>query len=275
MRLMHIGRTQSFGLRGALLATLSLGVLFATGAHADALSDLRTTLAALDGDSPIQATLDVKSTVVNKKENGGKPESAEARLDIQAGDGLSLHVQQTTLQQAATELAAAATNTDHPTPMVGLLNRHLEPITIAHLVSEGPNLLRLLGPATTATVKSTTLWGKPVHELEVSLPKPKSSNFKLKDFSDTLSVWMDTKGVPIAAAEQTHGKGCLLFLCMDVTESSSYALEVVAGRLVATTLTTDQKQNGLGQDSDTHITYTLQVQQAANTAAPAAISKPD
>lgn len=254
-----------------------LAALFAANARADGLSDLRAKLASLDGQTPIHATLTVKTSTTSKKENGGKPQTAEARFDIQVNDGLSLHVSQNTLHQAATELAAATTNADVPTPTVALLNRSVDAMTLAHLLNEGPNLLRKLAPATTATAKSTSLWGHSAREITVTLPAPQSSEIKLKDFSDQFSIWLDAGGVPIAASEQTQGKGCMLFLCMDVTESASYTLQVVDRRLVATSLSTEHKQSGLGQDSDTHVIYTLQVQGApapAKTLPPAAVSKP-
>lgn len=237
-----------------------LAALFAANAHADALSDLRAALAGLDGQAPVHATLELKSTTVNKKENGGKPQSAEAQLDVEAGDGLSVHVEQGTLRQAATELAAATTNAGHPTPTVALLNRSVDPLVLEHLLAEGPNLLRKLAPATAASKKSTTLWGRPAREITVTLPAPKSSEFKLRDFSDEFSIWLGADGVPVAATEQTQGKGCMLFLCMQVAESTSYTLQVVAKRLIATRLTVEHKQSGLGQDSDTHTTYVLQIQ---------------
>lgn len=260
-----------------LLVAPCVALLLAAGAHADALSDLRATLAGLDGHTPIQATLDVKLTTTSKKENGGKPVSAETRLEIRAGDGLSVHIAQATLQQAATEAAAVATNADHPAPTVALLNNGVDPVTLEHLVSEAPNLLRVLAPATTASVKSTTLWGQPVRELSVTLPQPKSANVTLKDYSDVLALWLDAQGIPLASSEQTRFKACLLFLCAHTASSANKTLQVVNGRLVATRQTTDQQLSGLGQDSDTQTLYTLQIQPApaaATTAPPAAVSKP-
>lgn len=256
MRKSRIGGRASSALAAAWMLP---AMLLVTNAQADALSDLRAKLASLDGQAPLQAVLTVKTTTLSKKENGGKPETAEAQLDIQVGNGLSVKVTQATLQQAATELAAAATNADRPTPVVSLLHGSVDALTLAHLLAEGPNLLRKLTPATTATVKSTTLWGQPAQEVTVALPAPKSSEIKLKDFSDMFSIWLDGDGVPIAAAEQTQGKGCMLFLCMHVQKSASYTLQVVGNRLVATGLSIEHKQSGLGQDSDTHTSYTLQI----------------
>ncbi|MGH8278046.1 MAG: hypothetical protein ACRETQ_00545 [Gammaproteobacteria bacterium] len=250
-------------------------LILCASARADALGDLRAKLASLDGRAPIQATLTVETTTVSKKENAGKPQTAQARLELRAGDGLSVHVDAATLQQAATELAAATTNATHPTPALSLLRSSVDPVTLAELLSEGPHLLRKLSPATAATVTATTLWGKPAQELTVSLPAPKSSDIKLKDFSDSFSIWLDTGGVPLAASEQTQGKGCFLFLCMRVAESASYTFEVAGGRLLASKLSTEHKQSGLGQDSDTHTVYTLEVQSPAGSTARAGIRRQD
>ena len=271
------GRPTAPRITTTLLATSCIALLLAAGAHADALSDLRATLATLQGHAPIQATLDVKLTTTSKKQNSDKPVSANARLKIQAGDGLSVHIAQVTLQQAATEAAAAATNADHPAPTVALLNNGMNPATLDHLVSEAPNFLRVLALATAVSVKSTTLWGEPVRELSVTLPKPKSANLTLKDYSDVLTLWLDAQGILVASSEQTKFKACLLFLCAHTASSASKTLQVANGRLVATRQTTDQQLNGLGQDSDTQTVYTLQIQPApaaATSTPPTAVSKP-
>ena len=245
---------------------LVAGLAPQTATCADALSDLRATLSSLSSQAPLAATLDVKSSTTSKKENDGKPELAEAHLDIQAGDGLSVHIDKTTLQQADTELQAAVGDADYPTPTAELLGNSVDALTIEHLVSRGPALLRMLASATAATASSTTLWGQPARELVIPLPPPKSKNVSLKDYQRTVSVWLDAAGLPLAYSDHTQFKACLLFFCATADNTESDRLEVVNGRLVAAMTTRDRKMSGLGQDSDTHIVYLLNVK----TASPAA-----
>ncbi|MDE2139978.1 MAG: hypothetical protein KGJ17_05670 [Gammaproteobacteria bacterium] len=245
-----------------LVAGLGLG----SAVHADALSDLRMTLSKLSSQAPLQATLDVKSSTTSKKENGGKPELAEAHFAVQVGDGLSVHVGKTTLHLADTELQAAVGDADYPTPTAELLGNSVDPLTIEHLVARGPALLRLLASATAATASSTSLWGQPARELVIQLPPPKSKNVSLKDYQRTVSVWLDAAGMPLAYSDHTQFKACLLFFCATADNTESDRLEVVNGRLVASMTTRDRKMSGLGQDSDTHIVYLLNVK----TASPAA-----
>ncbi|MDE2071056.1 MAG: hypothetical protein KGJ04_07330 [Gammaproteobacteria bacterium] len=257
-------------------ATLLLaGLAPETAARADALNDLRTTLSKLSSQAPLQATLDVKSSTTSKKENGGKPELAEAHFTIQVGDGLSVHVGNTTLQLADTELQAAVGDADYPTPTAELLGNSVDPLTIEHLVARGPALLRLLASATVAAASSTTLWGQPARELVIQLPPPKSKNVSLKDYQRTVSVWLDAAGVPRAYSDHTQFKACLLFFCATADNTESDRLEVVNGRLVASMTTRDRKMSGLGQDSDTHIVYLLNVRTVSPAAGTAeSISKP-
>lgn len=254
---------------------LAGGLAWGAGARADALADLRTTLTKLSSQSTVEAGVDVKSSTTNKKENGGKPEVAAAHFDLRVdGSGLSLHLSQTSLQQADAELQAAVGNADYPTPTATLLSNQTDPLSIEHLFSRGPDLLRLLANASTATVSETTLWGQPAQQLVMQLPPPKSKNVSLKDYQRTVSVWLDEAGTPLAFTDHSQFKACLLFFCATADKTESDRLEVVNGRLVAATATLDQKQSGLGQDSDTHLAYTLNVKAAspaAGTAEPKSI----
>ncbi|HKV97652.1 MAG TPA: hypothetical protein VJR90_09205 [Gammaproteobacteria bacterium] len=241
---------------------LAAGIAPEIAAHADALSDLRTTLSKLSDQSPLEATVDVKWSNVNKKENSGKPQSATVLFDIELGSGLRMHFSSASLQQADTELQAAIGDADHPTPTVALLGNDVDPLTMEHLLTRGPALLRLLANASAATVSETTLWGQPARELLVQLPQPKSKDVSLKDYQRTVSIWLNADGVPLAFTDHSQFKACLLFLCATTDSTESDRLDVVNGRLVATLVSRDQKLSGLGQNTDSHIVYTLIVQAA-------------
>lgn len=245
-------------------AVLTPTLLVAPAAHADALGELRATLSKLPAPANLNARLTVTSTTTSKNVNGGKPVSGEAHIEIQADPGLSLHFAPALLAQAYAESRATQTNADAPTPTLSLLHNALQPLHVADLIEAGRYLLTAMAGATTATAKSTTLYGAPVRELTMSLPQPKSadSKVKLKDFSDQVSVWLDAEGMPVAYSEASGGEGCMLFLCIHADEQQSARFAVIGGCLVMTARTTERKQSGLGQDSDTRSVYTLAVQHA-------------
>lgn len=261
-----------------VLAIVTTGVVPLISAQADALSDLRTTLQGLNAHTVINGVLDVQSDVTRGKADSAKQHSAHLQLNIQASDGLGIQLSPALLQQVAAEKAAHAANPDHPAPTADLLDQ-TGPGQIENVVSVAPMLLRLLASAESLSVKPAQLYGQPVQELSVKLPPPvsKSDSSNLKDYTSTASVSLNSKGVPLAYAYSMQGKFCKFFLCVTVSQSENATLQVVAGRLVAVTLTQENKQSGLGQDSDTRTLYTLQIQGASAPAqtAPTAVSKPN
>lgn len=249
-----------------------------TNAHADVLTDLRTTLQALDTHTNINGVLDVQTQVTHGKADSTKQHSAGLQLNIQAGDGLTMQLSPGLLQQVAAEKAAHAADPNHPAPTADLLNQ-TGPWQIENIVSVAPMLLRMLANAESPNIKPAQLYGQPVQELSVKLPPPvsKSDASNLKDYASTVSVWLGVKGVPLAYAYSMQGKFCKFFLCVTVSQSESGPLRVIDGRLVAMTMIQENKQSGLGQDSDTRTVYTLQIQgtPAPIQTAPAAVSKPN
>lgn len=248
-------------------------------ARADALTDLRTTLRGLDAPTRINAVLDVQAQMTRGKGDSAKQHSAHLQLNIQASDGLGIQLSPALLQQVAAEKAAHAADPDHPAPTADLLDQ-TGPWQIENIVSVAPMLLRVLAGAESLSVKPSQLYGQSVQELSMKLPPPvsKSDSSNLKDYASTASVWLNSKGVPLAYAYSMHGKFCKFFLCVTVSQNQSGSLQVIDARLVAMTTIQENKQSGLGQDSDTHTVYTLQIQPApatATTSAPAALSKPD
>lgn len=264
-----------------LVSVLVLAVISASpwiSARADALTDLRTTLQGLNAPATINAVLDVQSDATRGKGDSAKRHSAHLQLNIQASDALGLQLSPALLQQVAAEKAAHATDPDHPAPTADLLDQ-TGPWQIENMVSVAPMLVRLLAGAESLSVKPAQLYGQPAQELSVKLPPPvaKSDSSNLKDYASTASVWVNPKGVPLAYAYFMQGKFCKFFLCVTVSQSESGSLQVLDGRLVAMTMIQENKQSGLGQDSDTHTVYTLQIQgtSAPIRTAPAAVSKPN
>ncbi|MGH8283344.1 MAG: hypothetical protein ACRESE_05805, partial [Gammaproteobacteria bacterium] len=250
-----------FALSGILLGLVMLGTCVAGSAHADTLTNLRTTLKGLESQAAIKGVLDVRSIVTNGKSDSSKPRSAHLQLDIHAGDGLSVNLSPALLQQISAEQAAHAADPSHAAPTADLLSS-IGPMQIEHMASAAPALLRTLEGANSPIIKPTVLEGEPVQELSLNLPLQASKKEKssVKDFQDKLLLWLNSKGVPQAYQETVHAKFCKFFLCVTVDNIHSGWLQVIDGRLVTVKLTREQKQSGLGQDSDTRTVYNLHLQ---------------
>ncbi|MGH8293618.1 MAG: hypothetical protein ACRESA_09135 [Gammaproteobacteria bacterium] len=264
----------------SVLALVATGAAPLASAHADTLTELRSTLQGLNAHTVINGVLDVQSDVTRGKADAAKQHAAHLQLQIQAGAGLGIQLSPALLQHVTAEKAAHAADPNHPAPTADLLDQ-TGPWQIENIVSVAPMLLRLLAGAESPHVKPAQLYGQPVQELSVKLPPPvsKTDSSNLKDYASTATVWLDSKGIPLAYGYSRQGKFCKFFLCVTVSQSESGSLQVIDRRLVAMTMIQENKQSGLGQDSDTHAIYTLQVSplpaNTTRTAAPAAVSKPD
>jgi len=239
-------------------------------AHADALTDLRTTLQSLNANTQITGTLDVQSTKVTQKVDKGKSREVEQRppaelnFDINTGDGLGIHLSQALLQQVNAEQQAHADDPEKPTPITDLL-RDADPMQVEHIVSAAPMLLHELDGAKSPTVTSAQLDGSPVQVLTVTVPlkvsKKDSSN--VKDYQGVMTIWINAQGMPLAYQQTFHAKFCKFLFCVTVDEVRNGKLQAYDGRLVAMSYTDEHKQSGMGQDMDTKTTYTLSMNDAS------------
>ncbi|MGH8371008.1 MAG: hypothetical protein ACRESC_08505, partial [Gammaproteobacteria bacterium] len=192
-------------------------------ARADELSDLHATLQNLNANTEIKGTLDVQSIKVNPKKDDdeGKDDKqkppAQLQLEIDAGNGLSMHLAPALLQQIDVEQQANADDPEKSTPTADLL-RSVGLMEVERMVSAAPGLLRGLKGAESVTSTQTQLDGASVQELSMAVPlnasKKDSSN--ISDYRGTMSVWLDAKGTPLAYRQTFHAKFCKFFLCMSV-----------------------------------------------------------
>ena len=240
---------------------LLLLTLVGTSAQADALTDLTAKLKTLTIPAPVKGTLDASYDEFDAKGVADKTKSARFRLEVDGSDGLQMHLSPELVQALSAEETANAADPDKPTPNMDLL-REMNPLRIEHMLSAAPTLLRDLDGATGPVTKPAKLGAEEVTQLTVSLPfrAPKKDSDAAKDWQDTLTVWLDSQGMPLQFEDKVHGKFCKFFLCVTVDETYSDALRVIGGRLVATAMTLEHQQSGLGQDAHTKTTATLQLQ---------------
>jgi hypothetical protein len=254
-------------LSGILVAVLAV---YMSGAEADSLSDLRTVLQGLDAGTAIHGTLEVQSIKLNpkqddKQKNAKQTPPAQLQLAIDAGEGLGIHLSPALLQRIDAEQQANADDPEKLTPTVDLL-RGVGPMEIERVVSAAPGLLRALEGAEGVASKQAELDGAPVQELSMKLPfkASKKQRSDISDYKGSMTIWLDAKGVPLAYRQTFHGKFCKFFLCVTVDETRDGKLQIVAGRLIATSYIDESKQSGLGQDGDSKTIYSLNLESTPN-----------
>lgn len=243
-----------------ILAAL-LSITAMVPAQADTLSGLTTTLKGLQADTALKGVLRVQSQSVRDGEDPKNPDNAHTELDIVAGDGLSIHMDEVLLKQINAEEARNAADPNQREPTVDLL-RSMGPTRIGHMVSAATALLTTLDGATDPVTKPVLLDGVALTQLSVHLPMRLSDKDRdsAKDYQDTASIWLDAQGKPVQFQETAHVKFCKFFLCVSVDRRQTLVLRVLSGCLVTVSDTEELKQSGLGQGSNTHTTATLQLQ---------------
>lgn len=243
-------------MRAFTLATLlALGAV--TPLHAEALADLRTALARLQGGDAISAGLEIKQSV--RDSAGQKPSAGQVKLNLQSGaQGLQLIFPPELMQQAEREAQAHTANPELPTPL-GELLAVVTPTRAAQLLGSAPGLLRSLDGATVKESRGDALDGKPAQLLVLDVPGHLSAKQKddLKHFEGQLKLWLDADGTPLASEETYKFNGRKLLIGFEGSESSNTRYAVSAGRLVAKTRTSRSSFKGFGEDNETVTTSTL------------------
>lgn len=255
------------GWRRYRAAIIMLGGLFAATAHADALADLRATLARLQGSAPIAGSLTI--TQQSRDGEGARAMRSQATLmlDVASARGLRIHVPAPALATAARERAAAQADPERPTPTADLLAA-VGSVQVMRMLDAATNLQLALADARLLKDTVATLDGGPVRELTFDLPlrASKRNRSKVKHYRSTLSLWLSPQGVPLAYITNTDTEAGWLFLDFTLKRIESVRLAVTDGRLVATRLDLNQRTSGLGEHGATRTSYVLTLQPVPSAA---------
>ena len=264
------------GWRCCRTAIITLGCLVAATAHADALGDLRATLARLQGSAPVAGSLTITQHTRDGKGAKARRSEATLTLDVASAKGLRIRVPAPALATAARERTAAQADPERPTPTADLLSA-IGSVQVLRMLDVAANLQLSLADAKLLKDTPTTLDGAPAQELTFDLPLrvSKSDRSKVKHYRSTLLLWLSPQGTPLAYITNTDTEAGWLFLDFTMKRNESVRLAVTAGRLIATRLDLDQQTSGLGQHGATRTTYVLTLQAAPpSNAAPAATQVP-
>ncbi len=232
-------------LRGIAL----LGLLFAGGARADALSDLVTVLTALEGRDPIEAHLDYEITQ-SRGDEGEKAEHETGRvsLDASAGaDGLRVNWPRDLLETTRRE--ALDTGDDPKRPTTRALSEVAVP-DIDLVLHAAPRLRALLAQSRLERVEDTTWDERPAHLLNLTVtPRvPTRERKYVKELGAKARVWVGADGVPLAATIDTHVKGrAMLVITFESTSHERFRFARHGDRLIAVEHEQANQSTGAGE----------------------------
>ena len=232
---------------------LALLVLTPFSANADALTDLRSTLAQLGATTPVHGTFEVTSTNTNSEED--KPSEGKASAGFEIGDGgLRIVYPKPILMQANQEARGEAIDPERQTPARAGIGR-IHALDLAELLDSAAALNIELLNAQLIESKTAMYRGKPARLLVLKLsPKlSKASGKHVKKIDATLSVWLGDDAVPIAAERSIVVKASFMLMSFTSDQKQSWTYTRAGDRLVATSSDETQKADGMGQHNVSHV----------------------
>lgn len=245
------------GKLSGLLAICS--VLASASAQADALADLRVTLAGLRGSDPIAASLGIEQTGKRGDREAPKVSTGKAELDARLDEtGLQIAFSTATMARFDAEADARTANPEASTPLGDLL-RESTPTRIAGVLSYAAPLLRKLEQATLKEDRVDTRDGRSLRLLVLDTPPNLSAKDKdsMKEFSGVLKIWLDEAGYPVAIDQRQTFSGRRMLISFNGGNTESVSLRRQGDRLLATRQERQQTFSGFGESSDTLTSITL------------------
>lgn len=230
-------------------------------AHADALTDLRATLARLPGTSALSARVQVQG----ERRGGGDTTKVAGSVQVDDGPGgLKLaYPAELMARLLAQQRAAAATPADQSPPRdtAAATLSELEPVALRPLIHAGAALAATLERAQCGPVKDSTWADKPARLLACTLRRPAMNERErgyVKQHEGKLDIWLAADGTPLATrrSETVSGRAFVV-VSFEQQSSQETSYAVVGDRLVATRLTQRQSGSGAGEKGDSQTVWTL------------------
>ena len=229
-------------------------------ARADALTDLRATLAQLTATTAVHGSFEVTSTENNSEEE--QPSEGKVTVGFEAdASGLRVVYPKAMLSQAAQEARREATDPDGQTPVRSGASR-VRALQLADLLDAAASLNTELITAQLTEVKTSTLQGKPARLLVLKLnPKlSKGSSKHVKKLEGSMSVWLGSDGVPLAAEQTVYIKASFMLMSFEQNQKESWTFTHTGDRLVATHYEETQKSDGMGQHGTSRVEQTVRLE---------------
>lgn len=233
---------------------LALVFLFACAVvRADALSDLKLALAAVQTDSPLGATVAFESS---RLQPDGEPgDRRMLALTIADGpDGFRVGWPRDVLIEAmshATEQPEGGAGRRSRREAVGSLGA----MDLFEYVNAAGPLSEVLGYAELVGEAPDTWKGRPARRLALKLNPPFGAQERkyIKELTAEATLWLDEDGWPLAAERRLRVKGrAFLVITFEQSESENYEFARIAGRLVTVRHEKTSQGSGGGESGGRH-----------------------
>jgi hypothetical protein len=228
--------------------------------RADALAELKSALAHLNGQEPVRVSVDYQFW--SRQGEDKTPIISEGRSAAfveENPQGLKMSWSRALLQAAAQEAKAQALDPEKRASTRRAIEA-LKAVEVSDYLNGAPELLRTLEQGQLLEDKAEAWQGKPARLLSFKLtPKLSKQNQKyVKELEATAKVWVGTDGMPLAAETQLRMKGrALVVISFEQKEQEFFAFQRVGNRLMVIHHTKESSGSGGGEKGQTKTMVTL------------------
>ena len=236
-------------------------VLSATGAHADGLTDLKTALTRLQGQTPLKAVLEISRS--SRQGEGKELEESVSKATVTLEDGargLQVLYGKDLLARVEAEANAKEKDAKAKTPTLSAMGDigagELRPMILA-----AGTLARRMEKAVFKSEEVQAYAGKPARLLSFEFPLeslPEKDRKYIKQYEGSLDIWIAADGTPLASHSKDKVSGrAFVVISFESNNDEQSVYSVVGQRLVMVRKETRSSGSGAGEKGESHVTKTL------------------
>lgn len=249
--------------RAVLVSSLFLSLLSAN-ACADGLSDLKSALVRLQGQTPLKATVEARTWNRQGDSKDVEETAGHAVVSLEDGArGLQVLYSKEMLTKLEAEERLKEKDSKAKTPTLSALSE-VNSSALRPMLFAASSLSRIMEKANFKGERNDAYNGKParVISFELSMDKiPERDRKYMKKFEGSLDVWISADGTPLASrsSQNIHGRAFLV-VSFDLKNEEEWVYGVVGDRLVAVKKENKNSGSGMGEKGEGKVVKTLQIQ---------------
>jgi hypothetical protein len=217
---------------------------------ADTLSDLKGTLARLNGQEPVKASVDYQFWSRQGDEKKPVVTEGKATTLVEEGpQGLKLSWSRGILQAAAQEAKAQAMDPEKSTPIRRAIEA-MKAVEVSDYLNGAEDLLRTLEQSQLLEEKAEAWQGKPARLLQLKFSPRMGQQQRryIKEMNATVKVWVGVDGLPLAAVSQVNMKGrALLVVSFEQQQKEEFHFARAGNRLLVVHHAKENNGSGGGE----------------------------
>jgi len=237
-------------------------LLACSPSRADGLADLQAALARLQAQTPLKATLEVRTFERHGEGADAIDKQGQASVGVEDGArGLQLSYARDTLARMDAESRQLARDPEAKTPTAWAVGK-LDLDEVLPMASAAPALSREIAKAQFKAEKADSWNGAPARLLTFAIPLdklPQEQRKYVREFDGTLSVWIAADGTPLASQAHVAVRGrAFIVVSFQAVDDWRNTYAVLGDRLVALRAENHSTSSGAGEHGEQRVIKTLQ-----------------